>query len=102
MYFRYGDNEVAYLRSRDARLGAVIEKIGHIDREVDSNLFASVVHHIVGQQISTKAQTTIWQRMNERLGPVTAKTVTGVTEAELQEAGISFRKAAYIKDFAEK
>ncbi|WP_273060709.1 DNA-3-methyladenine glycosylase family protein [Colibacter massiliensis] len=102
VYFRYGDNEVAYLRSRDARLGAVIEKIGHIDREVDSNLFASVVHHIVGQQISTKAQTTIWQRMNERLGPVTAKTVTGVTEAELQEAGISFRKAAYIKDFAEK
>lgn len=31
-------------------------------------LFSSFVHHIIGQQISTKAQQTIWQRMNDAFG----------------------------------
>lgn len=59
MYFKYGKNEVEYLKKKDKRLCAVIEKIGHIDRKVDKDLFSSVVHHIVGQQISAKAQATI-------------------------------------------
>ena len=62
LYFQYGKQETAYLTSKDARLGAVIERIGHIDRAVDDDLFSSVVHHIVVQQISTRAQQTIWQR----------------------------------------
>ena len=28
------------------------------EREADTDLFSSVVHHSIGQQISTKAQTT--------------------------------------------
>ena len=39
MYFVYGEQEVDYLRSKDKRLGEVIDKIGHINREVDSDLF---------------------------------------------------------------
>ena len=42
------------------RLAEVIAQVGHIDRAVDDDLFSSVVHHIVGQQISSKAQATIW------------------------------------------
>lgn len=45
--------------------------MGMIRREVDPDLFAAVVHHIVGQQISTKAQATVWRRMQEALGPWT-------------------------------
>ena len=59
MYFQYGDKETEYLKKKDKVLGAVIEKIGHIEREVDRDLFSSVIHHIIGQQISTKAQATI-------------------------------------------
>ncbi len=33
-----------------------IAQIGPIEREVDTDLFAAVVHHIIGQQISMKAQ----------------------------------------------
>lgn len=73
MYFAYGETELAYLRQRDKRLCAVIDRIGHIDRVVDTDLFSSVVHHIVGQQISTKAQATIWQRMRVRWGRLTPK-----------------------------
>ena len=61
MYFAYGETEVSYLRRKDKRLCAVIDQIGHIDRAVDTDLFSSVIHHIIGQQISTKAQAAIWQ-----------------------------------------
>ncbi|HID0761564.1 hypothetical protein QA656_04665 [Clostridium botulinum] len=59
MYFEYGREETEFLKSRDELLGAVIDRIGHIYWAVDSNLFSSVVHHIIGQQISTRAQATI-------------------------------------------
>lgn len=62
MYFAYGENEISYLKSKDEKLAEVIEKIGMIERETDTDLFSSVIHHIIGQQISTKAQATIWQR----------------------------------------
>ena len=63
MYFEYGKKEIEYLKSKDKRLAEVIDKIGMIERKVDCDLFSSVVHHIIGQQISTKAQETVWQRM---------------------------------------
>lgn len=102
MFFDYGEEETTYLKARDARLAEVIEKVGHIDRAVDADLFSSVVHHIIGQQISTKAQQTIWQRMNGTLGAVTPETVSNADIATLQALGTTFRKAEYIKDFSEK
>ena len=102
MYFEYGEAETAYLTKKDARLAEVIEKIGHIDRPVDTDLFSSVVRHIIGQQISTKAQRTIWQRMNDALGVVTPEIVALASVEELQSLGMTFRKAEYIKDFCGK
>ena len=80
----------------------VINRVGHIERAVDDDLFSAVVHHIVGQQISTKAQATVWSRVQNALGTVDAEHVLGYGEANLQSLGISFRKAEYITDFAEK
>ncbi len=102
MYFLYGSAEVEYLKSKDKILGEVMEKIGRVDREVDTDLFSSVVHHIIGQQISTKAQTTIWQRMKDSFGEIRADRMSTATISELQSFGMTFRKAEYIKDFAEK
>ena len=102
MYFEYSDEAVEYLKSKDKKLAWAIDQIGHIDREVDSNLYSSVVHHIIGQQISTKAQRTIWQRMNDSFGEVTPETLSRVDIAELQSLGMTFRKAEYIKDFSVK
>ena len=102
MYFAYGETELAYLREKDKRLCEVIDRIGHIERAVDTDLFSSVVHHIIGQQISTKAQATIWQRMQEALGEVSAETILAADVPKLQSLGMTFRKAEYITDFAEK
>ena len=102
MYFEYGEKELIYLKQKDKRLAEVIDQVGMIERTVDDDLFSSVVHHIVGQQISTKAQATIWQRMKDYLGTVDADTILNAGVEHLQPLGISFRKAEYITDFAEK
>ena len=102
MYFAYGEKELSYLRQKDKRLCEVIDRIGPIERTVDTDLFSSVVHHIIGQQISTKAQATIWQRMQDALGEVNAETILAAGVPKLQSLGMTFRKAEYITDFAEK
>ena len=60
MNFSYTNRETDYLKSRCKRMAEVIESVGHINRKADDDLFSSVVHHIIGQQISTRAQQTIW------------------------------------------
>lgn len=102
MHFEYGETEITYLKSKDAKLAEVIDNLGFVEREVDTDLFSSVIHHIIGQQISTKAQATIWQRMQDALGQVNAETILSAGVSNLQALGISFRKAEYITDFARK
>ena len=102
MYFTYGEEEILYLRKKDKKLAEVIDQIGFVKRETDTDLFSSVVHHIVGQQISTKAQATIWKRMQDTLGTVNAETILLAGISNLQSLGMTFRKAEYITDFAEK
>ena len=102
MYFQYTTKETDYLSQKDKRLGEAIQWIGPIQREVDTDLFSSVVHHIIGQQISTKAQATIWQRMQEALGSVDAEHILAAGVPQLQKLGMTFRKAEYITDFAQK
>lgn len=102
MYFRYGPEQTDYLKKKDKKLGQIIEQVGPIQREVDPDLFSSVVHHIVGQQISTKAQATIWNRLREAFGALTPQAILDTGVPALQAFGMSFRKAEYITDFAAK
>lgn len=101
-YFTYGEKEISHLKARDPVLGQAIDRIGMIKREVHTELFAALVNSIVGQQISTKAQVTVWNRMKEGLVEVTPQKVGQCTKEELQSFGISFRKAEYIKTAAER
>ncbi len=102
MFFTYGKQETEALSAKDPKLAAVIAQVGPIEREVDTDLFSSVVHHIIGQQISTKAQATIWQRMRDGLGTVDAAHILEAGVPRLQAMGMTFRKAEYITDFARK
>ena len=102
MFFAYGEKEITYLKQKDKRLAEIIDKIGMIEREVDTDLFSAVIHHIIGQQISTKAQATIWKRMNDQYGIINADTILSAGVSNLQSLGITFKKAEYITDFARK
>ena len=102
MFFQYDETATDYLKRKDKRLGAVIDALGHIDRTVDTDLFAAVVHHIIGQQISTKAQETLWRRMQDGLGEVTAETLLAAGRDRSQSFGTTFKKADYILACAQR
>ena len=97
-YFEYSDIEIEYLKSRDPVLKQVIEQIGIIKRAVIPDLFAALVNSIVGQQISTKAHQTIWQRINNSFSPITPANFKSLSAEELQKCGITMKKAHYIKE----
>ena len=99
-YFKYGKKEIDYLKSRDPILGAAIDKIGRLRREVRPDIFSALINSIIGQQISSKAQATVWARFTERFAPISPKRIALAAESDLQACGISFKKAAYIKEIA--
>ncbi|HIY88788.1 MAG TPA: DNA-3-methyladenine glycosylase 2 family protein [Candidatus Bacteroides pullicola] len=97
-FFQYGETEIAYLKQVDKRMAEVIDRIGKVERRVIPDFFAALVHSIVGQQISTKAHETIWRRMENALGQVTPEAIDRLSVEELQGFGITFKKAAYIRN----
>lgn len=95
--FQYGQIEIEYLKRRDKKLGAVIDRLGMIERKVTPDVFTALVRSVVGQQISTKAQDTIWGRLRARLSEITPENIACADVAVIQQCGLSMRKAVYIK-----
>jgi DNA-3-methyladenine glycosylase II len=95
--FRYGKTEINHLKKRDKKLGAAIDEIGMIERNVTPDLFAALVASVASQQISAKAAETVWHRMEVRFGTITPSSIASTTPEEIQQCGMSMRKAGYIK-----
>jgi DNA-3-methyladenine glycosylase II len=102
LFFQYGEAEIDYLKNRDKILGNAIDRIGRIKRAIDTDLFSSIIHHIIGQQISSAAQKTIWKRMKNKLGVITEDVICDVSVEKIQSFGMTFKKAEYIRDFSYK
>ena len=99
-YFEYGKKEIEYLKSKDTALGKAMDEIGHVYREVIPDMFMALINSIIGQQISTKAQETVWIRFQNMFEPVTPEHIDSTSAEELQTCGISMKKALYIKEIA--
>ncbi len=102
MYFEYGEKEISYLKKKDKRLGEAIEKIGMLKRPIDGDIFTAIIRAILGQQVSRQARETVFRRMKDALSDITAESVNCRTVEEIQTFGTTFKKAEYMKDFAEK
>jgi DNA-3-methyladenine glycosylase II len=100
--FRYGKPEIDHLRKRDKKLGRAINEIGMIEREVMPDLFTTLVASVASQQVSAKAAETVWKRMENRFGSITPGAIAAVTAEEIQQCGMSMRKAGYIKGIGDE
>lgn len=98
--FEYGQKEIEYLKSRDEKLGMMIDKIGMINREITTDPFIALVSSVVGQQISNKAAETVWNRLNTLLGNITPDSIIHADVDRIKACGMSMRKAVYIKGIA--
>lgn len=101
-YFLYTKKETDYLSLKDSELAAAISSIGHIYRPIDSNLFTAITHQIIAQQISNKALSTIWEKVNTALKNITPDAVLNAGISGLRSLGVSNQKASYITGIARR
>ncbi|MCL2873358.1 MAG: DNA-3-methyladenine glycosylase 2 family protein [Defluviitaleaceae bacterium] len=99
--FEYGQKEVEHLKKRDKKLGKAIDDLGFIEREVNDDIFTSLVSSIISQQISSKAAVTIFNRLTTLAGNITQNSIQSLDINLIQKCGMSLRKAGYIKSAAE-
>jgi 3-methyladenine DNA glycosylase/8-oxoguanine DNA glycosylase len=95
------------LMRRDPVLAAIIKRhgpcgLGAVRDHFDH--FAMLVRAIVFQQLSTKAASTIHNRLMERMpgGKPVPEALSALSDAQLRAAGISRQKALYLRDLCEK
>ena len=95
---------IKHLRATDPALGAIIDRVGpyRLTPRTEGTHFDYVVRCIVGQQLSGKAATTIYQRVRDLYGggfPTPAQFLKAPV-AKLRAAGLSGRKVEYVKELA--
>lgn len=100
-FFEYGQKEIDYLKRKDKKLGAAIDQIGLIRREVIPDPFTALISSVVSQQISSKAADTVWSRLINVLGEITPERIVQTELLEIKQCGMSVRKAEYILGIAE-
>jgi DNA-3-methyladenine glycosylase II len=99
------------LAAADPVMGALIERLGHIDRaerlrrrneERPADAYGALLRAIVGQQLSTKAARTIYLRVLDLFGGRTPgpERLLEASEEDLRGAGLSGRKVEYVRDLA--
>lgn len=102
MYFQYGEKEISFLKQKDKRLAAVMERIGEIKRPLTPDLFTALIKNIIEQQISVAAATTVQQRLLTLCdGIYTPVHIASLSVQDIQQCGMTMRKAGYIKGIAD-
>ncbi|MBX4197234.1 DNA-3-methyladenine glycosylase [Candidatus Saccharibacteria bacterium] len=92
-----------HLVQNDKRLAPIIAVSGPCRIKPHTDHYGELVGSIVGQQLSTKAAATIWQRVltlfNGRM-PRPEQLIL-VDDQKLRDAGLSWAKVKYVKDLAQ-
>jgi DNA-3-methyladenine glycosylase II len=92
------------LSAADPVLATLIQQHGPCQLLPHTDYYRQLVRSIIGQQLSVKAASTIYQRFLDLFGgamPTPEQILTTDTEI-LRQLGCSYAKASYIKDLAER
>ncbi len=98
-----GKRVIAHL-ARDARMAAIIERVGpcRLVPRVEGTHFSALARAIVYQQLAGAAAATIWGRVEGIYGgrPPTPAELVATPEETLRGAGLSRQKLGYLRDLA--
>jgi DNA-3-methyladenine glycosylase II len=100
---------LARLRGADPVMAGLIDRFGDPDRVLarrgprPGDAYGTLVRSIVGQQLSTKAARTIFERLMELFGghTPTPRELLDTDPEELRRVGMSRAKVAFLRDLAE-
>jgi DNA-3-methyladenine glycosylase II len=93
---------VDHLKKSDVILASIIARVGPCKMAYREPSFEMLARAIVFQQLSTKAATTIYSRLEQAAGgALTPESIQNLAVSEMQRAGLSRQKLGYIRDLAE-
>lgn len=99
------DEAITHLRARDAKLAALIERVGEFALRLDGlpSPFESLLESILYQQLHGKAAATIHRRVREIYsGDPSPQALLDTPEERLRAAGVSGNKIKAMRDLAAK
>jgi len=97
------DEAIAHLRARDAKLAALIDRVGQFTLRLDRSTspFESLLESILYQQLHGKAAATIHRRVREYFhGDPTPQLLLDTPDDPLRAAGVSGNKIKALRDLA--
>ncbi len=98
--FKIEKEAIDYLSKKDKKLAKLIKSVGPIKREIDKNPFESLVGSIVSQQISTKAASSIYGKLEKKIIKINPENILKESLENLRSCGLSGRKVEYIVGIA--
>ena len=96
----YWEEAKLHLSKRDKALKKIIAGYKSEGMRVRGDAFYTLARAIIGQQISTKAADTIWQRFEKTVGKVTPQRVANADSSILRPCGLSTSKVIYMHALA--
>ena len=97
-YWQQASEALAAADPAMAELVRAWQGVGHLSSRGDP--FNTLARSIVGQQISVKAAQAVWLRFEKAAGNVVPDRVARMRLTTLTGAGLSSRKAEYVRDLA--
>jgi DNA-3-methyladenine glycosylase II len=99
---------MGHLRKADKVMGGLVTEHGQLDdyqrrRGRPGDAYGALVRSIVGQQLSTKAARSIYERLTEQFGGhnPTPRQLLDADPEKIRGAGLSRAKVTYLRDLAE-
>ena len=96
----FWEDAKSHLRSSDPVIARVIDTYEDPPLRSKGKVFETLVHSIVGQQISAVAADAVWKRLLTLLGDVQPSNIQERSTDELRAVGLSGRKVEYIQGLA--
>lgn len=96
----YWEEACRHLSKKDRVMRRLIPQFGEATLQSRGDAFTTLARSIVGQQISTKAAQTVWDRFAKLPRKMTPANVLKLKVDDMQAAGLSARKIEYLVDLA--
>lgn len=96
----YWDQACEELSAKDPIMQSLITTYPNVHLESQNNALLTLARSIVGQQISVKAASSIWAKLENCLGQILAENIEKAPVEILRTCGLSERKVLYLKDLA--
>ena len=93
--------DVENLKSNDAVFKSHFSKDFIVKRERGEADMAALIRIVIGQQISNKVATTLWQKLTNDINPNDPQDVLKADDEQLRSYGLSRQKIAYVRGLAE-